>query len=178
MTSISTNDGTGQTRIQLWSDALGYFRESPLFGIGMENYRQFSSHVAHNSFLHCYVELGLIGGSLFVGAFYLAARGMFELRRRHDDPDASELDPELKRLHPFLMAMLVGYTIGICFLSRTYIVPTYMMLGLAVVYLRLHSTQTLVPITTWNRFIWPRLAGVSVSFLVGAHVFVRMFVNW
>ena len=38
MTSISADEGTGQTRIQLWSDGLFFFQQSPLFGIGMENY--------------------------------------------------------------------------------------------------------------------------------------------
>ena len=80
MTSISADEGTGQTRIQLWSDGLFIFQQSPLFGIGMENYRQFSSHVAHNSFIHCYTELGLIGGTLFLGAFYYAVKGLFTLR--------------------------------------------------------------------------------------------------
>ena len=68
MTSISADEGTGQARIQLWSDGLMFFQQSPLFGIGMENYRQFSRHVAHNSFIHCFAELGLLGGTLFLGA--------------------------------------------------------------------------------------------------------------
>jgi hypothetical protein len=53
MTTISTDEGTGQTRIQLWSDGLTLLLSSPVIGIGMDNYRQFSSHVAHQSFIHC-----------------------------------------------------------------------------------------------------------------------------
>src|SRR5207253_2129295 len=34
MTTISAEDGTGQTRIQLWSDGLTIFLHSPLIGIG------------------------------------------------------------------------------------------------------------------------------------------------
>src|SRR6059058_2955347 len=89
----------------------------------MDNYRQFSSHVAHQSFIHCYTELGLIGGTLFLGAFYFALKGMYDLRDANlpgvqaTEPD--NIDPELRRLHPFLMGTLVAYTIGICFLSET-----------------------------------------------------------
>jgi O-antigen ligase len=163
----------------LWSDGLFIFRQSPLFGIGAENYRQFSSHVAHNSFIHCYAELGMFGGTLFLGAFYLAIKGLYDLRRQPNDATESEdVDPELRRLHPFLMATVVAYTIGICFLSRSYIVPTYMMLGLAVAYMRMHSAQVSKPIAAWSRSVWPRLAGISCSFLVGAYVFVRVFVHW
>ena len=75
----------------------------------------------------------------------------------------------MRRLYPFLMASLFAYAIGICFLSRSYIVPTYMMLGLAVVYLRLHATQAPEPILRWNSFVWPRLAGVSFSFLIASY---------
>ncbi len=170
MTSISADEGTGQTRIQLWRDGLFYFQQSPLFGIGMENYIQFSSHVAHQSFIHCFTELGLIGGTLFLGAFYFALRGMFDLRNRTDD-----LEPELRRLYPFLSAAIVAYTVGICFLSRSYIVPTYMILGLAVVYMRLHAGQVSVPLPAWTFGAWPRLAALSCCFLAAANVFVRMF---
>lgn len=172
MTSISADEGTGQTRIQLWSDGLDIFRNSPIFGIGMDNYRQFSNHVAHQSFIHCFTELGWIGGTLFLGAFYFALKGMFALRHRVED-----VDPDLRRLYPFLAATLISYTIGISFLSRSYIVPTYLMLGLAVVYLRLYATQTTVPMPAWTFSTWPRLAGISCSFLVASFVFVRILVR-
>lgn len=73
------------------------------------------------------------------------------------------------------MAMLVAYAVGIFFLSRSYIVPTYLLLGLAVVYLRLRSTGTT---PAWCKLALAQMAGVSVCFLVGAYTFVRMFVNW
>jgi O-antigen ligase len=190
MTSFSTEEGTGQTRIQLWSDGLALFLHSPLFGIGMENYRHFSSHVAHQSFIHCYSELGLIGGTLFLGAFYFAIKGMYDLRRPltatplplgetgRGEGAINDLDPELRRLHPFLMATLIAYTIGICFLSRSYVVPTYMLLGLAVVYLRLRATQVRVALPSWSFFVWPKLAAVSCGFLFGSYAFVRVLVRW
>lgn len=186
MTSISADEGTGQTRIQLWSDGLYIFRMSPLFGVGMDNYTQFSSHVAHHSFIHCFTELGMIGGTLFLGAFYFALKGMYDLRSRTAPADSlhasaglhDAADPELIRLYPFLTAMLVSYTIGICFLSRSYVVPTYMMLGLAVVYMRLRATRAPVALPAWTFLAWPQLAGISCAFLACSYVFVRMFVNW
>jgi hypothetical protein len=183
MTTISTDEGTGQARIQLWSDGLTIFQNSPLIGIGMENYRQFSSHVAHQSFIHCYTELGLIGGTLFLGAYYFAVKGMFDLRNTNHAEvlttgQSDEIDPELRRLHPFLMATLIAYTIGISFLSRAYIVPTYMVLGLSVVYMRIHSAQVTAPLPAWTIAAWPRLAGLSFGFLVASYTFVRVFVKW
>jgi O-antigen ligase len=176
MTNISTEDGTGQSRLQLWAEAFTLIQQSPLIGIGADNYRAFSRHVAHNSFIHCYAEMGLIGGSLFVSAFFLALRGLYEFRRQPGIAASdSPIDPELQRMHPFLLAMLVAYAVGICFLSRSYIVPTYMMLGLAVVYLRLRATPETISAPVWTRFIWPKLAGVSGCFLVATYMFVRTF---
>lgn len=183
MTTISASEGTGQARIQLWSDGLNFFLHSPLIGIGMENYRHFSSHVAHNSFIHCYAELGVIGGTLFLGAFYFAIKGMYDMRTAPPVEAApaeakDDIDPELQRLHPFLMATLIAYTVGVCFLSRSYIVPTYMVLGLAVVYLRLRAAQASEPMPAWGMLTWPRLAGLSGGFLIASYTFVRLFVKW
>jgi hypothetical protein len=189
MTSISASEGTGQSRIQLWSDGLVFFQQAPLFGIGMDGYRLVATHVAHNSYIHCYAELGILGGTLFVGAFYFAVHGLYRLRvqpaavptstEAYNNPTPAEerpvADPELERLHPYLMAMIVAYAVGIAFLSRSYIVPTYLLLGLAVVYLRLRSSGVA---PKWCKLAWVQLAGVSVCFLMGAYVFVRMFVNW
>jgi hypothetical protein len=179
MTSISSGDGTGQSRIQLWAEGLQFFQQSPLFGIGADNYRTMSRHVAHNSFIHSYAELGLFGGTLFIAAFYFAFRGLHLSKQMQDNKtESAETDLELRRLLPYLTAVIVAYTVGIAFLSRCYIVPTYMILGLATVYLRLHATQQEIKLPSWSGFLLPRLAGLSICFLVGAHVFIRMFVVW
>jgi hypothetical protein len=186
MTTISASEGTGQSRIQLWSDGLTFFQQAPLFGIGMDAYTTISYHVAHNSYIHSYVELGMLGGTLFVGAFYFAIHGLFRLKHSPtvdaeavadlgDAGERADVDPELHRLHPYLMAMLVAYAVGITFLSRSYIVPTYLLLGLAVVYLRLRTTGTT---PRWGKLMPLRLVGVSCGFLIVAYTFVRVFVNW
>jgi O-antigen ligase len=193
MTTISASEGTGQSRIQLWSDALMFFQQAPLFGIGMEAYSTVAFHAAHNSYLHCYVELGLLGGTLFVGAFYFALHGLFRVKDPAlGDTDAHALPPgspgtdsDLLRLRPYLMAMFVSYAVGIAFLSRSYIVPTYLLLALAIVYLRLRSADTSRGGTApagsapaWGKLIPLRLAGVSVGFLIVSYTFVRLFVSW
>ncbi|MCI0638807.1 MAG: O-antigen ligase family protein [Gemmataceae bacterium] len=180
MTNFVTDEGTGQGRIQLWSDGLDLFRESPLFGIGMENYRLRSRLVAHNSFIHSYAELGMLGGTFFLGAFFFAIVGMLKARASVDPTlrVGSSDDPELDRLQPFLTSMLVAYAAGILFLSRTYVVPTYMMLGLATVFLRLKTAAEPVHWMPSVRFPLLRLAGVSMAFLLAAYVFVRVMVRW
>ena len=84
-TDLSTGGGTAQDRIQIWSDAVMAWRDAPLFGVGRDVFGQQEGFVAHNSYLQCFVELGLFGGMLFLGAFYLAAAQLVRLgdRRKH-----------------------------------------------------------------------------------------------
>src|SRR4051794_30680512 len=83
-TNISTTEGTGQDRIHLWAEGLRLFQRSPVFGIGKGQYAEEVGLVAHNSFLHCYVELGFFGGTLFFGAFFCAFWALWRLRPGSD----------------------------------------------------------------------------------------------
>lgn len=173
-TQLSTTSDTAQERIQIWSESLSLFRQSPVFGIGHGNLVEELGHVAHNSFIQCYAELGFPGGMLFLGAFVFALTILHWLGRYESDI----ADPELRRLRPYLMALIAGYAVGILSLSRSYVVPTYLTLGLAVIYLRLAWPHSRVPAVqlSWRAVGW--LAGVSVAFIATIYVFIRLFVRW
>src|SRR5262249_34962751 len=55
-TDLSVDSGTGQARVQLWSDGLVLFMGAPLFGIGAGNYASAAGLVAHNTFVQDYAE--------------------------------------------------------------------------------------------------------------------------
>ena len=74
--------GTGQTRIQIWSETFSVFRNSPIFGIGEGMIVDEIGVVSHNSFLQSYAELGLVGGTLFLGTFVTAIAGLIPTRDR------------------------------------------------------------------------------------------------
>lgn len=168
------SEGTGQSRIQLWSDGLDMFREAPLFGVGMYQYTAHSSHVAHNSFLHAYAELGLVGGTLFLGAFYFAWLSLWRAR---------PVDYETWRLRPYLLALLVGSGASMLTLSLCYIVPTYMVLGLATVFSGLAARPAAVPqqparpspVLRLDAALGGRLVLASFGFLLATYLFVRVF---
>ncbi len=126
-TELDVGEGTAQDRIQLWSEGLTFFRRAPIFGIGYGNFFEEIGLVAHNSFLHAFAELGFFGGAIFVGAFALAFRTL----QRIGPCMTRASDADLLRLRPYLMAIVAGYAAGMMSLSRTYVVPTYLILGLA-----------------------------------------------
>lgn len=64
---ISAADGTD--RLELWSEGLQLFKSAPVFGIGFGRFTDFSDLTAHNSFVLCLAELGLVGSTIVVALF-------------------------------------------------------------------------------------------------------------
>ncbi len=174
-TELTTAEGTGQQRIQLWSEGMNAMRSSPLLGTGMGTYEEHTGGLgAHNSFVHSYVELGFLGGTFFLGAFACALWVPARLGRHR----ARIADPEVRRLGPFVLAILAGYAAGMLSSSRNYAMPTYMLLGVAAAYLRLAGAPALLPAFRVGPRSAARLALVSVVVLAAIQVYVRVAVRW
>jgi O-antigen ligase len=172
--SASASEGTGQERIRYWSEGLMLFRQAPLFGIGVGNFVEETRRVTHNSYVQCYAEMGFFGGTIFFAAFAYALWNMHQLGR----PDVVILDPEMSRLRPYLMAVVAGYAAGMASLSRSDVVPTYMLLGLANSYFRLSSAQGE---SACQKLDWPlvlRYTMGSCLFFLLIYAFVRTFARW
>jgi O-antigen ligase len=174
MTEISTSEGTAMQRLQIWSDGMLMFRQSPIIGIGAEQYAQHVIYVAHNSFLHAFAELGFPGGALFLGAFALAFWGIVRVGRRGEHI----VDPDLARLRPAMLGATAGYAVGMLSLSRCYVVPTYLILGLAVAYAQMTVTYPRLPPLRLDVRTTSIVLALSVAFLLGLHLFIRLFVRW
>jgi putative inorganic carbon (hco3(-)) transporter len=56
----------GADRLEAWSQGLQLFKSAPLFGIGFGRFTDVSDITAHNSFVLCLAELGLVGSTIFV----------------------------------------------------------------------------------------------------------------
>lgn len=182
-TEISATTGTASGRIELWRDWLVCFRDNPLTGNGMSIPKEADvgslsafldmKQVAHNSYLQSFADLGFFGGCLFLGAFLVALWSIHRigvLRSRL-------INPELRQWQPFLFGCVVAFCLGMGSLSISYIVPTLMMLGLAVVYVRL-AERACIPPPPPVRFDVPllgRFVVAGVCCLVSIYVFVRLF---
>jgi putative inorganic carbon (hco3(-)) transporter len=165
-TSVDLSDphNTFQTRLDCWSDSLDLFKHSPLFGVGQEQQVELRGAVAHNSFIQSFAELGIAGGACFLGAFGMAILALHRTNVRG-------ADPELARLRPVLLAIVIGYAIGLLTLSRAYTASTYLILGLAAAYINL--TPRLKPLRLDARFA-ERLATASILFVAATYLFVRV----
>jgi O-antigen ligase len=170
-TDISTTVNTGQARVDIWAHGLVLFQQAPLFGIGENYYGDNAGQVAHNSFLHCFTELGFFGGTLFLGAFILALATM----RRFGSERCHILDPDMRRLRPFLFAAIAAYATGLMALSNSYIESTYAVLGLSTAFAQVTPVYPAPPVLRFDFRLVQRLALWGLGFLLVMYAFARVF---
>lgn len=174
---MDISGGTGQQRIQLWSDGLVAIKSSRfLFGIGEGHYEDLDGHVAHNSFVHAFVELGFFGGTLFFGCFFLPGLTFYLMKRFKFRIE----HPELRRMFPYVAAILADWCFGMCSLSRCYTPSTYMIAGLGAAFVNLVGfyRSTPRPLLKLNWSITRTWITGSAALLAGIYVFVRVFARW
>jgi putative inorganic carbon (hco3(-)) transporter len=172
--NVSSREDTSQLRIQLWAMGFSLFPQAPLFGIGMGEYAERITAEAHNSFVHTYVELGFLGGTLFSGIFYTCVSGLVRLGRQ----DVVFYDPEARRLRPYILGMISAYWVGLFSLSRSYTVPTYMVFGIVTVYLQNAGARTSEGASRFDATFVMRLLKFSVVWLIILIVFTKFMVRW
>lgn len=163
--NLDDPDDTFQTRLQLWNDAFGVFWHAPIFGIGTGQLVERFGAVAHNSYVQAFTEMGLFGGTVFAGAFFLALSGLWRAR---------PTDRLVSRMRPCMLAIVAGYAAGLFSLSRCYTVPTQMVLALAAAYLAIGGFPGLRPLD-WRAM--RSLAFVSATLIFGTFVFLRVMLR-
>jgi hypothetical protein len=111
---------------------------------------------------------------LFTGAFYLAVAGLKRLNAAR--PPAIEAD--LWRLRPYIISVVVGTIVGMLSSTRSYVIPTYLILGMAAAYMRLTAHNGVVPPLRFDRPLMKKLAKVSLITFVATYCYIRMAVHW
>ncbi|WP_232098608.1 O-antigen ligase family protein [Gimesia aquarii] len=180
--NIDLNSGTGHDRILLWREGLSALKSPDLFfGIGQGLYSDLAGLAAHNSFVHAFTELGIFGGTLFIGCFFFAGLGLYRLARFQNSCQGKPIfrNQELERYLPYAGAVLAAWCGGMMSLSRCYVVPTYMIVGVSAVYLNLAGASLAkpTPVIYWNKQHLVRLIGVSFALLIAFFIFVRIFAH-
>ena len=172
---VGNTGDTSQHRIQVWSAGLDMLRESPLFGVGMNNYGPRAGLVAHNSFVHTYGELGFFGGTMFAGAFYAAFTGIRRLG--HGETFVSDR-AVVTQWKPYLLAMIGAYCMGMYSLSRCYTITTYLLLAICEAYLQIAERLTSTRGMRFDSQFVQRLALVGAACVTALYLFVRLMVRW
>lgn len=177
-TAITAQTNTGQERIELWNEGLVMFRSHPIFGVALDRFNEHADLVAHNSYIHAFAELGFFGGLFLLGAVALSIGGLYRLGRpapvQGRAVPRTILDPDLRQLHPYLTGAITAYFAGMFTLSLNTRATTFTMFGLATVMLSMATTQPPAVGDRFNGTLLVRLVGLSLLFLVGIFVFIRL----
>ena len=161
--------GTGSGRTDLWYSALQMLKWSPLVGVGHGRFVQEEGLVAHSSYLHALAEWGLIGGTLFIGLFYIVLLSNWRLKAAC----SAMHSPVMRSLHPYVLGALAAYAASMLTLTRCDVVPTYMMAGLGVSYERLARRGTSLPPLVLTPWLGVQMALATAAFLATTYVYIR-----
>ena len=120
-TDLDAGESSAQSRVQSWAEGWNMLKAYPLTGVGFDQYTEYHRKVAHNSFVHTFAELGLLGALCFVGLFYWFFKGLTLM------PSDT---PESAAWRRALTASAVGVLTCGWFLSRQYVPIFYVMIAL------------------------------------------------
>jgi O-antigen ligase len=67
---------SGADRLEAWANGLEMFKSAPLFGVGFNGFTDFYEITAHNSFVLCLAELGLLGSTLWMALLVTTTIGL------------------------------------------------------------------------------------------------------
>jgi putative inorganic carbon (hco3(-)) transporter len=148
--------GSGSDRIEAWGAGLTMLRDNPVFGVGFNLFTEYNSLTAHNSFVLCFAELGLIGFFLWLGLLVSTVIGLSQFMRRYRAvPGAGDLVQWAKALR----IALCGFIVTGWFLSRTYSILLYVLIAMAIILNR--SGQQMFPAAVAPMSQRPPSAGYS-----------------
>lgn len=135
---ISMSEGSAAGRIMAWGAGISMLRGNPVFGVGYTEFTEYNELTAHNSFVLCFAELGLFGYFFFLALVVVSTVGLQQLSGLQESkPDDLEFGATLRALRAAFYAFLVTAW----FLSRTYSITLYVLLGLVAAIIRMRQTQ-------------------------------------
>jgi putative inorganic carbon (HCO3(-)) transporter len=108
----------GADRLWIWSSGLQMFKHSPLFGVGFGNYTDYYEITAHNSFVLCLAELGLVGSLIWVALLVTTFMGLNKNIKRQQKSRQQPTSPAQAALtkHSYRPMRLKAHSI----LSKTF----------------------------------------------------------
>lgn len=118
---FSSKEESASGRIDAWYEGFQMMKSSPLFGVGYGNFVDHHHLTAHNSFVLCFAEIGIIGYFVWISLIVIAFKAVNRVAQ------FAPLGSDERLAGNILRASLIGYLTCGWFLSRTY-QPTFFAL--------------------------------------------------
>lgn len=158
--------GTGAARLYLARYSVDYFQAAPIFGIGEGEFQRRIGWVVHNSFLECFAELGIVGGTSFLGVFWFSCLPFLS---RFSEPSEC-VSRDWTDVRACLIGLLTAVLLGALALSLHLVQYLYLIIGLVAIYTRLSHPRRSPSVYSASR--WAVLMVLSGVFLVISNLVV------
>lgn len=123
-------DASARERIVFWGLANQAFKSVPIFGLGYGMFWQVAGdRAAHNAFVTCYTEVGLLGYFFWFSLLQFGVIGCWRTIQAVKRP-RNPVQVYLKRVSGMSIAAMVGYAAGGYFLSRAFVFPIFFLFGI------------------------------------------------
>jgi O-antigen ligase len=126
MNTISPEEASSYGRLEAWVVGMSLFKSSPLFGIGFGNFMEYHFRTAHNSFVLCSAELGLLGLYPWIMLIYMSIKNTRFVER-------TLLAEGQRNVAMYTYATelaLIMFVTGALLLSRTYHPSLFILFGM------------------------------------------------
>lgn len=133
MQELDAGESSAYGRIETWYDGIQMFLANPVFGVGVGNFTEHTFLTAHNSFVLVLAETGIVGYTVWlamVGYCVLMPVMVLRLPAEMEDPEHQVAWAEERRMAMTLLISMVGFFACAFFLSRSYVILLYILLGL------------------------------------------------
>jgi putative inorganic carbon (hco3(-)) transporter len=163
---IDAGESSAQSRIQSWAEGWNMLKLHPLTGVGYGQYTEYHIRVAHNSLVHTFAELGLLGAFCFVGMFYWYFKGVTLIPTE---------DKDVASWRRALLASAVGMLTCGWFLSRQYVPIFYVLLAIGSCGTSLTAPADKLR-TTRTDVAW--ISALTVAGVLLVYVSIRTMAIW
>lgn len=133
MQELDAGESSAFGRIEAWYDGIQMFIANPVFGVGVGNFTEHTYLTAHNSLVLVLAETGIIGYTIWlamVGYCFLMPVAVLRLPAAMENPEHQRLWTAERRMAMTLLVSMVGFFACAFFLSRSYVILLYILLGL------------------------------------------------
>jgi putative inorganic carbon (hco3(-)) transporter len=164
-TGGSSLDESAADRIYAWYAGIHMVRDSPIWGVGFGNFGEHHALFAHNSFLHCAAEVGLVGYFLWLSVLVVTVVDSWSLERTLDPDDS--FDAEVSKWLRTTRRALFGFLAAGFFLSRAYSFLLFVLVGLSTATVELARREGRPPV---KRHLLGWVAGIAILEVVSLGV--------
>lgn len=158
-------------RLEAWSTGLQMLKRAPLLGVGYGSFTEYHELTAHNSFVLCFAELGMVGYFFWMALLVATGRQLAALSRLSvSDPVQAAARRWARMLHVAFYSFLASSW----FLSRTYMPTLYILVGLVVALSELAERNGWIRAPRWDRRLLLQTLTLQVASVALIYFTVRL----